>query len=120
MNNEQRHSDSTALGMQPNRNHHLVPNGTHHSLPSSVHSARQRVTVSLPTALIERLRNAVYWTGHRSLVDLVTEAIDDIVGQMEEINGGVFPQRMSPLKPGRRQGNRPSVPSHETTGGVSS
>ena len=69
-------------------------------------SQKQRVTVSLPTALIERLRNAVYWTGHRTLVGLVAEAIEDIVTQMEEVNGGAFPQRVSPLKRGRRQGKR--------------
>lgn len=64
---------------------------------------KQRVTVSLPTMLIERLRNAVYWTGHRPLAALVAEAIEEIVTQMEEVNGGVFPQRVSPLKRGRRQ-----------------
>lgn len=73
---------------------------------------KQRVTVSLPTPLIERLRNAVYWTGHRPLVGLVAEAIEDIVAQMEEVNGGAFPQRISPLKRGRRQGKRSSGPLH--------
>jgi hypothetical protein len=56
------------------------------------------VTVSLPVALIERLRNAAHWTGDRPLVDLVAEAIEDIVTQMEEINGETFPQHVSPLK----------------------
>ena len=31
-------------------------------------------------------------------MDLVAEAIEDIVTQMEEINGETFPQRVSPLK----------------------
>ena len=56
------------------------------------------VMVSLPAALIERLRNAAYWTGNPPLADLVAEAIEDIVTQMEEINGETFPQRVSPLK----------------------
>jgi hypothetical protein len=72
-------------------------------------SKKQRVTVSLPTVLIERLRNAVYWTGHRPLVGLVAEAIEDIVTQMEEVNGGAFPQRVSPLNGGRRQGKHSPV-----------
>ena len=72
----------------------------------SSHSEKQRVTISLPTPLIERLRNAVYWTGHRPLVALVADAIEDIVAQMEEVNGGAFPPRVPPLKVGRRQGQR--------------
>lgn len=75
---------------------------------------KQRLTVSLPVPLMERLRNVVYWTKDRPLVGLVAEAIEDIVAQMEEINGGAFPQRVSPLKPGRRQGTRPSIPVRKT------
>jgi len=98
---------------------HTVLNGSHQPTmrPSSVEN--QRVTVSLPTALIERLRNAVYWTAHRPLAGLVAEAIEDIVAQMEEVNGGVFPQRVSPLKRGRRQGKHsattPSSDSADST-----
>jgi len=54
-------------------------------------SQKQQITLSLPKPLIERLRNAVYWTGDRPLVGLVAEAIEDIVTQMEEVNGGPFP-----------------------------
>ena len=75
-------------------------------------SQKQQITLSLPTPLIERLRNAVYWTGDRPLVGLVAEAIEDIVTQMEEVNGGAFPQRVSLLKRGRRQGTR--APVHST------
>jgi predicted DNA-binding protein len=74
---------------------------------------KQRVTVSLPTPLIERLRNAVYWTGHRPLVGLVAEAIEDIVAQMEEVNGGAFPQRISPLKRGRQRKRSSGPPHHD-------
>jgi hypothetical protein len=56
------------------------------------------VMVSLPAALIERLRNATYWMGDPPLAGLVAKAIEDIVTQMEEINGETFPQRVSPLK----------------------
>ena len=66
-------------------------------LPSRA-SQEQQVIVFLPAAVIERLRNAAYWRGNRPLVDLVAEAIEDIVIQMEEINGEAFPQHVSPLK----------------------
>ena len=59
---------------------------------------KPEVRVSLPAALIERLRVAEQWTGNRPLVDLVAEAIEDLVTQMEEVDGEAFPQHVSPLK----------------------
>lgn len=67
-------------------------------------SQKQKITLALPAPLIERLRNAVYWTGHRSLVSLIEVAIEELVTEMEDINKEPFPQRLSPLKRGRRQG----------------
>ena len=92
----------------------LVLNGMHQPVQPSPPSHKQRVTISLPTTLIERLRNAVYWTGDRPLAGLVAEAIEDIVIQMEEVNGGAFLQRVSPLKRGRPQGARSPVRSTTT------
>ena len=110
------HQDSSRSGLQQNPGYvnRLVLNRTNKPALSSPPSQNQRVTVSLPTALIERLRNAVYWTGHGPLVSLVAEAIEDIVTQMEEVNGEAFPQRVSPLKSGRRQGTRFPVRSTTT------
>ena len=88
---------------------HLVLNGKHHPLLPSPPSQNQRVTVSLPTPLIERLRNAVYWTEDLPMAGLVAEAIKDIVTKMEKANGGTFPQRVSPLKRGRRHRKRSPV-----------
>lgn len=82
----------------------LQSNGTHHPVMSSSLSPKQKVTLSLPTSLIERLRNAVYWTGNRPLASLVEEALETLVTEMEEVNREVFPQRLSSLKAGRRQG----------------
>lgn len=74
--------------------HHRI----HQPLRPSPPLQKPEVMVSLPAALIERLRNAAYWRGNPSLADLVTQAIEDIVTQMEEINGETVPQRVSPLK----------------------
>ena len=72
-------------------------------------SRKQRVTITLPLSLLERLRNAVYWTGHGPLARLIAEALDDAVSNMEETNGQPFPQRLSPLKRGRpRTRTRPT------------
>lgn len=69
--------------------------------PTGGRLRKQRVTITLSVDLLERLRNAVYWTGHGTLARLITEALDVSVSQMEESNGGEFPQRLAPLKRGR-------------------
>jgi hypothetical protein len=97
------------MQQNPLSNNHIVLNGMHHPLLPSSPSQNQRVTVSLPTPLIERLRNAVYWTEDLPLAGLMAKALEDIVTQMEEANGGTFPQRVSPLKRGRRQQKHPPV-----------
>ena len=74
--------------------HHRI----HQPLRPSPALEKPEVMVSLPAALIERLRNAAYWRGNPPLADLVTQAIEDIVTQMEEINGEAFPRHVSPLK----------------------
>lgn len=89
----------------------LQSNGTRRPIVSSRPSLKQKITLSLPTALIERLRNAVYWTANRPLASLVEEALDALVTEMEEVNREAFPPRLSPLKAGRPQGKRASGPS---------
>jgi hypothetical protein len=89
-------------------------NGVNHSSrtgSSLAKSQKQRVTITLPVALLERLRNAVYWTGHGPLARLIADALDDAVTQMETSNGQPFPARLAPLKRGRpRTKPRSSIP----------
>jgi predicted DNA-binding protein len=66
-------------------------------LPSPAQQ-KHEVLVSLPLALIERLRNVASRTGEPPLADLAAEAIEDIVTQMERINGEAFSLPVSPLK----------------------
>ena len=81
--------------------HNGVNRTSHQNFTIAGRSRKQRVTITLPAELLERLRNAVYWTGHGTLARLIADALDDSVTQMEEANGQVFPQRLSPLKRGR-------------------
>ena len=79
--------------------------------PSSMSKSRkQRVTITLPQSLLERLRNAVYWTGHGPLARLIAEALDDAVTHMEQANGQAFPRRLAPLKRGRPRTKSRSAP----------
>lgn len=77
---------------------------------------RKRLTVSLPLPLLERLRNAIYWTKNRTLAQLIGDSVEDALAEMEKANGGSFPTRLEPLKPGRpprvRALSRSFVPSH--------
>lgn len=70
----------------------------HQPLRPSPALQKPEVMVFLPAALIERLRNAAYGKGNPPLADLVAQAIEDLVTQMEEINGETFPKHVSPLK----------------------
>ena len=75
------------------------PHNSRHQPAQPSHASQgQQMMVFLPVALIERLRSAAYWTGDRPLVDLVAEAIEDLVTQMEETNEEGFHQSVSPLK----------------------
>lgn len=80
---------------------HSGINGSAQPVSSSNQTRKQRVTITLPVILLERLRNAVYWTGHGTLARLITESLEEAVNQMEEMNGERFPQRLAPLKRGR-------------------
>jgi hypothetical protein len=91
-------------------NHHGA-SGAVHRIPTPVKSRKQRVTITLPVALLERLRNAVYWTGHGTLARLITEALEQAVTNMEQSNGQAFPQRLAPLKRGRPSTKQRSAPS---------
>ncbi len=73
---------------------------------SAASRRRQRVTVFLPAPLLERLRNAVYWTERRPLAQIIADAVEDAVTELEHANGGAFPTRLAPLKPGRPRRNR--------------
>jgi len=87
-----------------------TPNGSvvSNSRPSRLR--KQRVTITLPLSLLERLRNAVYWTGHGPLARLICDALDDAVTHMEATNGQAFPQRLAPLKRGRPRTKSRPVP----------
>jgi hypothetical protein len=70
--------------------------------PEPTKTPRERVTISLPAELMERARNAVYWTPGATLAGLVEDAVADALDQIERENGGAFKSRSANLKPGRR------------------
>ena len=64
-------------------------------------SVKQRLTVTLPSSLLNRLRNAVYWTPAVTLAGLIEAAVEARLQEIEAKNGEPFPARIEELKGGR-------------------
>ncbi|MFH1567088.1 MAG: hypothetical protein ABIL09_03750 [Gemmatimonadota bacterium] len=64
-------------------------------------TTKQRLTVNLPVGLIERARNAVYWTPGLTLAALTEEALLKALARLEKDNGGPFRPRSGKLPAGR-------------------
>ncbi len=82
---------------------------------------RQRMTVSLPIDLLERMRDAAYWTSGTTMAGLISSALEDLLNHLESQNGRPFSPRLQNLKPGRpRAGKTPEMPVSEDIQSVSS
>ena len=62
---------------------------------------KERLTIHLPVDLIDRIKNAVYWTPGLTLAELGEKAFTEILRKMERERGEPFPPRKSELKGGR-------------------
>lgn len=62
---------------------------------------KERLTVHLPVDLIDRIKNAVYWTPGLTLAGLAEEALTAAVEKLERQRGEPFPPRKAALKGGR-------------------
>lgn len=69
--------------------------------PPARQPAKERLTVHLPTPLIERVKNAVYWTPGMTLASLGERALEAEIERMEQQRGEEFPQRSEELRGGR-------------------
>jgi hypothetical protein len=69
--------------------------------PAPVKETKERLTIHLPTPLIERVKNAVFWTPGLTLADLGARALEEYITQIEAENGGPFETRRHELKGGR-------------------
>lgn len=62
---------------------------------------KQRVTIHIPTALIERIKNAVYWEPGLTVAGFCEEALSTAIDQLESSRGSMYPTRKKQLKGGR-------------------
>lgn len=85
-----------------NEHHHGIP-----SLSSRPHETGQpqprmvRLTVSLPGDLVDRLRDAVYWSPSMKLAWLIAQSLRTSLTEMESLRQGPFPKRKNALRAGR-------------------
>jgi hypothetical protein len=64
-------------------------------------SRKIRLTVSLPCDLVDRLRDAVYWSPSLTLAWLIAQSIRTSLAEMEVVRQGPFPKRTNALRAGR-------------------
>ena len=64
-------------------------------------SRKIRLTVSLPSDLVDRLRDAVYWSPSLTLAWLIAQSLRIALTEMESLHQGPFPKRMKRLRTGR-------------------
>lgn len=76
-------------------------NGLAMNQPDSTPVPRERFTVKLPVPVIERARNAVYWTSDLTLAGLTGKALEHYIDLLEAERGESFPPRTGELKLGR-------------------
>jgi hypothetical protein len=60
-----------------------------------------RLTVSLPGDLVDRLRDAVYWSPSLTLAWLIAQSLRASLTEMEFTRQGPFPKRTNALRAGR-------------------
>lgn len=63
--------------------------------------AKQRITVQISVDVIDRVKNAVYWTPGLTLAALAEEALSVAVDKLEKVRKESFPKRGAELTSGR-------------------
>lgn len=75
--------------------------GTKAAEPEPKKAAKERATFQLPVELIDRARNAVYWTPGATMAGVMEAALTAQLERMEKKRGSPFPERDGALKAGR-------------------
>lgn len=79
----------------------VIPTRREERAESAPRVVKERLTVHLPVDLIDRIKNAVYWTPGLTLAGLAEEALTAAVERLERERGEPFPPRKAELKGGR-------------------
>ncbi len=63
---------------------------------------KQKITLIMDADLVERLKNAVYWSHGISICSVIEEATEKMVKHLEKENGKPYPERNGEMKRGRK------------------
>ncbi len=66
---------------------------------------KEQMTISISKALLDRVKDIVYWTPGLTLSGLVQDCFSNLVIAMEKERGQSFPPRSGTLRSGRPVGN---------------
>ena len=83
------------------KSHHMPPGSVVLSGEKKEKSRMVRLTVNLPSHLVEQMRDAVYWTPGLTLAWMIARAVRGSLTELESVNQGPFPARLKPLRAGR-------------------
>lgn len=62
----------------------------------------EKLSLLMDAQLVERLKNAVYWSPGLTISSVVERATADMIKKLEKDNGKPFPERNGKMKKGRR------------------
>lgn len=71
------------------------------AVKNKIPSDKQRLTVQISHEVIEKVKNAVFWTPGMTLAAFAEDALSKAVERLEKSRGDKFPQRTDELKTGR-------------------
>ncbi len=91
-------AQSNAIGSNANDG---TANGSIGKALAPLRPSKERLTVHISVPLIERAKNAVFWTPGLTLADLGERALETLVSELEKQNGRPFEPRPHELKGGR-------------------
>ncbi|QJX01109.1 hypothetical protein [Frigoriglobus tundricola] len=69
--------------------------------PASAALGREKLTVHLDGALVNRVKNAAYWNPRLTIARIAEAGIRLAIEQVERDNGGAYPRREAELLGGR-------------------
>jgi len=95
-------TDRAALGNPTKNDHREVPRPSSEPRARGQRQSRMvRLTVSLPGDLVDRLRDAVYWSPNLTLAWLIAQSLRVSLADLEKSRQGPFPKRRMELRVGR-------------------
>ena len=62
---------------------------------------QERLSARVPQEVMERVRNAVYWTPGLTIAGMTAQALEQFIDQIEAERGEPFPRRQGEIQIGR-------------------